>query len=86
MLVRFHARDDVDEVLYKRRMLKGSQYVIYEDAPLASRILINDLNKSELVNKVWTNNGQVWFKKHNSEQKNKIGIQENMETRIEEAR
>jgi hypothetical protein len=62
MLVRFFARDLVQMILKNRRMLKGSQIIIYEDCPLLNRKLQHTLQNNPDIESAWCGNGAVWAK------------------------
>ena len=82
MLVHFYSREDVSRNLYKRRMLAGSQFVIFEDTTLLNRLLINNLKDHIDVHSAWCSNGQVWARRHDSDKKIKFGILDNIDDKL----
>jgi hypothetical protein len=84
MLVRFHARDDVAQILHKRRILKGSPLVIYEDCTYQNRQLLKKLKNHPDVESAWTKNGQIWAIKRNTDRKIKFNILDNIDTKLQE--
>lgn len=60
MLVKFFRRDFVESIISKRKQLKGTSYVIYEDSTLANRQLLNRLHNHPLVTRSWLSRGSVW--------------------------
>jgi hypothetical protein len=83
MLVRLYSRDNVDTILSVRKTLKDSGYIIYEDLPMITRLLINDLKKNYGLNSTWYSNGKVWVKKTATSEKFIIGITDNIRAVID---
>jgi hypothetical protein len=81
LLVRLFSREQVDTILSKRKNLKGSTFVIFEDATMANRLLVNALNRMDVVENAWITNGTVWAKKAGGT-KFKVTIHDNLDTLI----
>jgi hypothetical protein len=79
MLVRLFERDLVDQLLNKKKMLKGSGLVLYEDATLLDRRLINALNAHPNVDSAWINHGTIWAKGVDGGQKLKVKLFDNID-------
>ena len=62
MLVKFFRRDTVDEIIRRRRQLKGKGYVIHEDSTILNRKLLNRLHNHAAVDQCWLIRGVVWAK------------------------
>ena len=84
LLVRFFERDYVDLVLGKKTILKDSTFVVFEDATMKNRKLVNKLNDHDKVHSAWITNGTVWAKKNQEGEKFKVGIHADIETLLNE--
>jgi predicted nucleotidyltransferase len=62
MLVRLFERDLIDLLLSKKKLLKGSGQILFEDATLLDRKLINALNDHDNVESAWMSHGTIWAK------------------------
>jgi hypothetical protein len=78
MLVRLYERDYVDLLLKKKSNLKGSTFVLYEDATFLDRKLINLLNDHPLVENAWMTHGTIWAKKVDGGDKVKVTIKDDI--------
>ena len=78
LLVRLYSRTNVDHVLRIKKCLKGTGYIVYEDAPMLSRLLINALKPYPGVNSAWYSNGTVWAKKTADGPKFKVGVRDSI--------
>jgi hypothetical protein len=79
MLVRFFKRDLTDHLLRKKKILKNSGFVVFEDTTWVNRRLINALNNRAEVEKAWCIGGSVWVKLKNNDKKLKVGINDNLD-------
>jgi hypothetical protein len=79
MLIRLFERDYVDLVITKRKMLKGSGFVIYEDASYINRTLVTALKRDPRVHSAWIAYGRVWAKKSITGKKFKVGMHDNID-------
>jgi hypothetical protein len=77
ILVRFFALDLASQAVTTKSTLKGSDYVLYEDATPKNRRLLNALKKTKKFESVWIINGSVWIKKRGCD-KQKVGIHDNL--------
>jgi hypothetical protein len=77
MLVRFYARDLTNLSVSKKSSLKGSDFILYEDATVKNRRLLNALKLMKKFESVWILNGCVWIKKTGCE-KQRVGIHDNL--------
>ena len=81
ILMRFFARDQADLVTSRRKLLKDTPFVIFGDATLANRRLLNALNrKKDTVHSAWIINGIVWAKRTQDGPKVRITIHDNLDT------
>ena len=62
VIVKFRSRAVKDDVLRKRKLLKGSGVAISEDLTSLNLDLINRLQKSDLVKDAWAWNGRIYAK------------------------
>ena len=60
MLVRFHQRDLVDDLMSRKANLKNSGLILYDDMTHMNRLLLNKLNNRDDIASVWTGNGNIW--------------------------
>ena len=58
LLVRFHRRDYVDALVEVRKKLKGTGFVIFEDATYRNRQLINRLKSHSAIDSSWLSRGK----------------------------
>jgi hypothetical protein len=79
MLVRFFKRDLTDHLLSKKKLLKTTDYVMFEDTTWINRRLINTLNRRPDIEKAWCIGGTVWAKARNTDQKTKVGINDDLD-------
>jgi hypothetical protein len=79
MLVRFFKRDLTDHLLSKKKLLKTTDYVMFEDTTWLNRRLINALNRRPDIEKAWCIGGTVWAKARNTDQKTKVGINDDLD-------
>jgi hypothetical protein len=82
ILARFFSRDLADDIAKYRSNLKGSGIIVYEDATMKNRILINNLNRNDDVHQVWQKNGTIWVRLGEGEKKFKITIEDNINEKI----
>jgi hypothetical protein len=81
ILMRFFARDQADLVMSRRKLLKETPFVIFGDATLANRRLLNALNrKKDTIHSAWILNGIVWAKRTQDGPKLKVSIHDNLDT------
>jgi hypothetical protein len=82
MLVRFFRREIVEFLLKTRKVLKKKGYVIHEDTSYQNRSLLNTLSDRPEVEYAWCMGGKIFVKKHNSDQKIKISIIDDIDTKL----
>jgi hypothetical protein len=82
MLVRLFSRDAVGDILMRKKDLKGSTTILYEDASVLDRVLVTDLKKPTEINQAWISSGKVWAKLSENGKKYKFSILDNIEHRI----
>jgi hypothetical protein len=81
LLVRLYSRELVESLLRKKKELKGKPYVLYEDATMVNRVIVNTIKRMPLIENAWIINGTIWAKKVGGE-KFKVGIHDNLATLI----
>jgi hypothetical protein len=86
LLARFFARDAVEDILVKRRDLKGKPFVVHEDTTSLNRNLINELNALKETNLAWCTRGTVWTKLTEDGKKFKLSIIDDITQTIEKNR
>lgn len=79
LLIKFVRRCHVDKIIEARTGLKGTGLVIYEDATLPNRKLLNRLKNNSQISKSGISNGKIWFKTHENPKKFQIKICETIE-------
>jgi hypothetical protein len=78
LLVRFFERDYVDLLKSKKKSLKGTGLILYEDATFLDRKLILALKDHPDVESAWMNHGKIWAKSR-AEKKVKVQIFDDLE-------
>jgi hypothetical protein len=79
ILVRFHARDHADLVLAHKSRLKGTDFVVYEDAPVKQRTVLNNVKRHPKVESAWMAHGKIWAIKKSGGRKFKINVFDDIE-------
>lgn len=59
-LVRFSSRSVRDDIIRRRKALKGSRFSIVEDLTVLNMQTMNRLNRSDSVRKTWSWNGKLY--------------------------
>ena len=75
LLVRFFERDNVELLLSKKKTLKGSTLILYEDATYLDRKLLNALKDHPNVVSQWMHHGTIWARH--------VGAAENEKTKVQ---
>ena len=82
MLIRFFARDLVDDLVQRKSNLKGSGLILYDDQTQLNRILINTLKDRDDIDEVWTGNGNIWARPNKNGKKYKMFIGDDIEQKL----
>jgi hypothetical protein len=82
MLVRFFARDLVDDIIQRQSNLKGTGLIVYSDQTQMNRKLITTLKARDDVEDVWTAHGNIWARPEKDGQKFKMIIGDNIEEKL----
>jgi hypothetical protein len=75
LLVRLFERDNVELLLSKKKLLKGSTLILYEDATYLDRKLLNALKDHPNVVSQWMHHGTIWARR--------VGAGENEKTKVQ---
>ena len=68
-------RDNVDMLLSKKKSLKGSGLILYEDATFMDRKLLNALKDHPNVSSQWMHHGTIWARHIGAGEKEKTRVQ-----------
>jgi hypothetical protein len=82
MIIRFFARDLVDDLKQNMKNLKGSGLILYDDQTQLNRILINTLKARDDIDEVWTGNGNIWARPNKNGPKFKMYIGDDIEQKL----
>jgi hypothetical protein len=82
MLIRFFARDLVDDLIQRQSNLKGSGLIVYSDQTQLNRLLINSLKDRDDIDDVWTAHGNIWARPEKNGQKYKMIIGDDIEEKL----
>jgi hypothetical protein len=75
LLVRLFERDNVEALLSKKKNLKGSGFILYEDATYLDRRLITALKDHPNVSSAWMHHGTIWARHIGAGDKEKTKVQ-----------
>ena len=78
IIVRLRSRKIRDEILSKRKVLKGSGVSISEDLTKLNVQLMSQLRNDERVENTWSSNGRVYAKVRSSSRKLHIRMSETL--------
>ena len=82
MIIRFFARDLVDDLSQNKKHLKGSGLILYDDQTQLNRILINTLKDRDDIDEVWTGNGNIWARPKKNGPRFKMYIGDDIEEKL----
>jgi hypothetical protein len=83
ILTRFFSRDLTQLVIKMRTILKGSDYVVYEDCSYLTKQLLREVKGHPSIESGWqANGGQVWGKLKNGGRKVKFYLGDNLSMKI----
>jgi hypothetical protein len=82
MLVRFHQRDLVDDLMSRKANLKNSGIILYDDMTHMNRLLLNKLNARDDIVSVWTKNGAIWARPIAEGPKFKMQVGDDIEKKL----